>query len=150
MKYIRSIVAGIAATVIAIALMFAGGSSAGADTAAAQDVAESSATTAVPGEAPGIQAIDVQINAYSGGVLRGQGYFYSYGEHLYACDRSADGRTVTSQLYWDGAVRASVADGNGASAGCGHRNLEIAEGKYVLLRVCLSGVGCTAWVRGQA
>lgn len=94
---------------------------------------------------------DVSVYAYdSANRLRGSGHFTAHGEHLYACDENSDGRGVTAYLYWNGATRASVGDSNGSASGCGHRNLGIAENIDVWLAVCVEGLGCTDWHRGEA
>lgn len=89
-------------------------------------------------------------NIRASSVTYGYSVFVPRGEHLYACDTRADGHGVTAQLYWRGKIRASVKDHNGAKAGCGHKNLSIAEGTPVKLRTCVSGIGCTRWVRSTA
>jgi len=104
-------------------------------------------TTASPTSATGTS---VAVCKYYGGTLRGCASFRHYGEILTACDRRADGRRVTAQLYWSGAVRASVYDRNGAASGCTSANLSIAEGRTVYLRVCIGGLGCSSWYRGVA
>jgi len=93
---------------------------------------------------------NLRVCKYYGGTVRGCGTFYHYGEKLYSCDTRADGRTVTTQLYWSGAVRASLRDGNGSQAGCGYANLSITDGRAVYMRVCVSGLSCTSWYRATA
>ena len=93
---------------------------------------------------------DAVVCRYLNDTLRGCASFQDYGEHLYACDERADGRSVTAQLYWSGAIRATVSDSNGAQSGCGHRNLAIAENTTVYVRVCLEGTGCSAYVPAKS
>jgi hypothetical protein len=83
-------------------------------------------------------------------TLRGCAYFEDYDEILRACDERGDGLRVSAQLYWNGATRASVADSNGADAGCGRRDLAIAEDTAVWVRVCVETTGCSEWVPARS
>lgn len=106
--------------------------------------APSSASASVPS---GTAAEEGQASVYN---RYGQVFFMGLGEHMFAKDGREDGRSVTAQLYWDGAIRASVKDPTGSKSGVGHKNLSISNGKTVYLRMCVSGVGCTAWARSVA
>ncbi len=85
-----------------------------------------------------------------GGVVRGCAGFQAYDEILAVCDRRADGRRVVGQAYWAGKVRATVEDRNGAKAPCYGKDLSIAEGTAVWVRVWVEGLGFTKWYRGTA
>lgn len=87
---------------------------------------------------------------YYAGTVRGCAGFRAYDEHLIVCDRRADGRSVVAQLYWSGAIRAAVRDTNGAKSPCYYKDLSIAEGRPVYLRVWVQGVGYSSWVRATA
>jgi hypothetical protein len=80
--------------------------------------------------------------------------FHHFGEWLYVCDDDRDGRTVSAELYWNGATHV-ITDKNGADSGCGEENLKITDGTAVKLRVCASGVvgiprTRDVWDRGRA
>ncbi|OXM56097.1 hypothetical protein CFP71_14800 [Amycolatopsis thailandensis] len=81
--------------------------------------------------------------------MYGYAAFKPDGEHLYACDTRADGRSVKAEIRW-GTKKASVTDSNGAKAGCGHKNLSIAEGTRVQFRVVVEGIGAYPWVNATA
>ncbi|AIF83073.1 hypothetical protein NTE_00999 [Candidatus Nitrososphaera evergladensis SR1] len=96
------------------------------------------------------QGNDIIVKFYGNDVYRGYGEFKASGEHLYACDKKGDGKTVTTWLFWNGEWRGSVSDHTGVKDGCGHKNLSIKEGTSVWLSVCLEGFGCSYPVWGKA
>lgn len=100
------------------------------------------------------QAVAKAANAVScgktGSIVRGCAGFQAYDELLIACDRRADGRSVVAQLYWAGKIRAAVKDNNGAKKPCYYKDLSIAEGTAVYVRVYVQGLGYSRWVRGTA
>jgi hypothetical protein len=106
---------------------------------------QAASAEAQPGSLAGAGTITGTMANNQLSVVYGYAVFNPNGEHLYACDTRADGRSVTAHAYWNGADRARVTDGNGARAGCGHRNLSIAEGTQVWLALCVQGIGCTSW-----
>jgi hypothetical protein len=77
------------------------------------------------------------------GRLRGTAHFDAYGEHLSACDRFADDRTVRAGLeLLEGSGSGWAADGNGSSnPRCGHNNLSIAENRDARLYIQVDGLG---------
>ena len=85
-----------------------------------------------------------------GGTIRGCAGFQAYDEILAVCDRRADGRRVVGQAYWAGKIRATVEDRNGATKPCYGKDLSIAEGTAVWVRVWVEGLGFTRWYRGTA
>jgi hypothetical protein len=95
-----------------------------------------------PTSANQLTGTSVRVDAYSSdGVLRGYGTFFASNNHLEACDTSRDGKGVRTELFWSGATRATVGDGNGSTPGCGGKNVSIAEGTAVSLRVCTESIG---------
>ncbi|HEX6685954.1 MAG TPA: hypothetical protein VF062_24470 [Candidatus Limnocylindrales bacterium] len=70
-----------------------------------------------------------------------QAHFHHDGEHLYACDTSANGVRAVAIASWigtDGVWRtAEVQDADGANGNCGgHGNLSITDGIYVNIYAC--------------
>ena len=119
-------------------------------------------SSAAPAQESGRQAAAVQtapkavqgVNAVAcikyAGTVRGCAGFYANDELLIACDRRADGRKVVGQLYWAGKVRASVLDRNGAKKPCYGKDLNLAEGTRVWVRVWVEGIGYSGWAPGRA
>lgn len=79
-------------------------------------------------------------------------WFDDYGEHLYACDMTADGMRAVAIAEWSGGAR-EVQDTDGANGNCaGHANLSIPEGYFVEVTACVrNGASgalqyCRTWV----
>lgn len=111
-----------------------------------------------PGRGPG--ALGTSVTAYTTDVNPGgKGVFEDYGEHLKACDVGSDGYRAVAYLYWIEGGYEHLAwrhDADGANGNCLDNNLEIGEGVYVQLQVCLrdgangADVFCSAWRGGYA
>lgn len=76
----------------------------------------------------------------------GHAYFEPDGEHLYACDHSFDGDTIVAHAMANGKEVGKVEDTGGSGGACGHKNLSIAEGTPMKIKVCHKEDGyCTGW-----
>lgn len=84
---------------------------------------------------PGTAVADDAFTSSTNGAA--QAWFEDYGEHLYACDMTADGNRAVAIAQWSGGAR-EVQDTDGANGNCaGHANLDIPEGYFVEVTACV-------------
>lgn len=117
---------------------------------AASAVVLSGLALAVPATA------DSGISIVTNGTDAGRGYFQSTGEHFTVCDVKSDGYGVELNWYVEAnpSNSGTVRDGTGNDGQCIGYNADIAEGRAVDYRLCLTNNGavlqCTAYRRDFA
>jgi len=96
-------------------------------------VSLTTATTVALAPATAVAGSSVTINSTNNSA---QAQFHDYGEHLYACDLSADGLRAVAIAEWNSGSY-EVQDTDGANGNCaGHVNLNITDGTTVTIWAC--------------